>query len=65
MALLMMTLPAVSLDNRQGLQNGNTAADECAQGARETGDGHPADDRSQHRHLELEFVPDITADFRF
>ena len=39
------------LDDCQSLQNGNAAADERAERARKTRDGHLADDRSERGHL--------------
>src|ERR1022692_3626350 len=52
------------LHNGQRLQNGNAAAHERAEGAREAGDGDLADDGAERRHLELELVPHVTAQLR-
>ena len=49
-------------NNREGLQNGDAAADEGAEGAGEAGDGDLADHRADDRHLELEFVKNMAAE---
>src|SRR5437899_1690488 len=50
-------------DDGKRLQNGHTAADERAQGSREARDGHLADYWPDNRHLQLEFIPDMPAEF--
>src|SRR5436190_9698466 len=44
------------LDDGKRLENRHAAADQGAQRARESGDGHLADDRAEDRHVELELV---------
>src|ERR1035438_1652402 len=48
-------------DDGEGLQDGDAAADQRAQGAGKPGDGDLADDGTDDRHLELELVKGAAA----
>src|ERR1035441_499682 len=48
-------------DDGEGLQDGDAAADQSAQGAGKPGDGNLADDGPDDRHLELELVKSVAA----
>ena len=49
-------------DDGQGLEDGDAAADEGAEGAGKAGDGDLADDGPDRGHLELELVPGMAAE---
>src|SRR5258706_101476 len=50
------------LDDGQGLKDGDTAADERAEGAGEAGDGDLRDDGAEGGHVELELIENPTAE---
>src|SRR5882724_627358 len=52
-------------DDGESLQDRDTAADECAQRPGKARDSHFVHYRSNHRHLELEFVPHVPAKLCF
>ena len=51
------------LDNGEGLKNGDAAADEGAEGAREAGDGDLGEDGTEDGDFEFELVEESAAEF--